>query len=514
MNDPTTALTDAQAAALASRALNPAGAHDLGITAVNTAADLPDDMNDEERKWWDSMLPALLIAHDEPDRPTVYQLRPDTPPKGKDGRPRKYIQQKGTGAVRSLPGVMRDRYDAGEFSEVWLVEGTMQARVAALHAPPHVLVVGMLGCWGARRQSGADTLPAWLAKAVKGKTTRVVLDADLTTNTNVWDAAARTREQLTGAKAAEVHTPVIAAPGQPSNAGLDDIVAAAKKKRRAALLVELVTAPAPELPPRPADGPGPLVVTPPGVEPWNPDSFETTTITLSGITGDSPDTLDLRLADIQDAAHYEQEIAAAVRAGRAVIIEVPEKATEDRATWRRARNLIELVQRAAESDAKVRLLIRPTGTPVRIEQERGDAVEKLPPEPIAFPNDVVRAFREFAPASRLAQPFHEALMSRGWAVINDNPSNRDSSLIYANFGRDNYGIWRASYGSSITEVTEYNDKGEPVIKSVKEYGTVLTRVAPFVSVRREKVIPMTGDKQESPHSPFRRELTALVAVRS
>jgi putative DNA primase/helicase len=177
----------------------------------------------------------LLFPWDDGREQPVMQLRPDNPSKDDDGRLIKYLFPKG-----SKVGFNRVR-DNENCTKVIIVEGTKQQYAAASHAPAEYAVYGMSGCRG---YVHADL------SVVDGRDAFLLLDADVSTNRDVWEAADELRERLHLSNANEVS--IVKTIGQ-GKQGLDDALAMFDndEARGNALRTWLAKA-GPKLPRRPA----------------------------------------------------------------------------------------------------------------------------------------------------------------------------------------------------------------------------------------------------------------------
>jgi len=104
----------------------------LGVRSIATDDELPAEFAD-----WagEGATPALVFPH--PSAATgeiTWQLRPDAPVVGRDGKPRKYLWPAGSPLVFTIHPEPRRRL-ASPSSTVLLVEGTKQTLAAAAWAP-------------------------------------------------------------------------------------------------------------------------------------------------------------------------------------------------------------------------------------------------------------------------------------------------------------------------------------------------------------------------------------------
>lgn len=116
-----------------------------------------------------------------------------------------------------------DLRDLGPQSPVLIVEGTKQSLAAASYAPHEFSILGMAGCWGWSK--------AKLAR-FKGRTVFLCLDADASSNLDVYEAGEKFGEKL---KRYGVSLRYLRIPGSGSQ-GLDDYLASLDEDERAEVL--------------------------------------------------------------------------------------------------------------------------------------------------------------------------------------------------------------------------------------------------------------------------------------
>jgi len=166
----------------------------------------------------------------------VWQFRPDDPRCNGDGARVKYVFAKG----RPAPvGLIRKGTDPD--GQVLIVEGSFQSRMAARYAPPEVTVLAISGCWN----FGADQIP-YALPIVDGRPVVICLDADASSNDQVYAAGARLGDNCLADGAASVLFTRIPAGG---SAGLDDVLALRPGDKRAGFMARLIA----QAKPNPAD---------------------------------------------------------------------------------------------------------------------------------------------------------------------------------------------------------------------------------------------------------------------
>lgn len=165
--------------------------------------------------------------------PVVWQQRPDKPFTNDDGDPVKYLFP--TGARIPLNRLRDD----DTYTRVVIAEGTKQQYAVLSHAPADFAVYGMSGCWGFKN---ADL------NCFYGRDVFLLLDADFSTNVDVYAAAERFADQLTkhGAKSVQF----VSTTGTGKD-GVDDVLAALPEGKRAEMLRLWLSQAAPKLGRRP-----------------------------------------------------------------------------------------------------------------------------------------------------------------------------------------------------------------------------------------------------------------------
>lgn len=209
---------------------------DFGVRAVRH----PDHVPEEIHRFWvvgEGRGPGMLFPWTDLDR-TVLQFRPDEPVVDEEGRSHKYIFPKDCGTVLN-----HLRRASDDVETVLLVEGTKQSLSAAVWAPPGWGVVGMSGCWGWR---GTDL--SWC----EGKRVMILMDQDVNTNRDVYDAAAGCKEALEAEGAAEAV--FLRLPGAAAKDGLDDVLGRRAEDRRTGYLERIASMAHERLGRRPARG--------------------------------------------------------------------------------------------------------------------------------------------------------------------------------------------------------------------------------------------------------------------
>lgn len=217
------ALTPKHVVDLRDKAAVTAGvAAQIGIRSARTVDELPE----WARSWGEQAVPALVFPWRSPSGEVVEQVRPDTP-LVYDGEPHKYLWPKGVGAV--LNAVRPDP----DSDTVLIVEGTKQSYAAASWAPDGVAVYGVGGC----RNWSTGGVPLHDLSVAEDRHVVVCLDADVSTNSDVYTAAVRIGEAVDAEGAASVRYARLPGSG---TVGLDDVLAGRPADKRTSFLDRLI----------------------------------------------------------------------------------------------------------------------------------------------------------------------------------------------------------------------------------------------------------------------------------
>lgn len=122
---------------------------------------------------------------------TLEQVRPDQPGDGP-----KYLTASGQDRVLPVPPHKHFRYAVGQTSRpIVFVEGTKGHLAAASALDPHeYAVVGLMGCTGGFK--GGKAYPDLTGIPLEGRDVYLILDADMNTNRQVWEAAREFRDYV------------------------------------------------------------------------------------------------------------------------------------------------------------------------------------------------------------------------------------------------------------------------------------------------------------------------------
>ena len=154
----------------------------------------------------------------------TYQIRPDEPRIGEDGKPRKYETPRGSRMVLDVPPLVRSRL-ADPDVPLFITEGARKADAAVSRGLCCVAVLGVWNWRGTNDLGGKVALPDWEAIALNGRPIYICFDSDAMTKPQVHQALARLKAFLEqrGARVRLVYLP----PGQHGEkVGLDDYLAA------------------------------------------------------------------------------------------------------------------------------------------------------------------------------------------------------------------------------------------------------------------------------------------------
>jgi hypothetical protein len=196
-----------------------------GLRTAHVVGDLPDWA--QERPWAPNAVPALIFPWIAADGRTVEQIRPDVPLMFGD-ETHKYLWPTGTGSI------LNEVIAAGpDTKTVLIVEGTKQCLAAASWAPGGVAVYGIGGC----RNWSSEGLPLGDLAVAEGRQVVICLDADVSTNLDVYTAGEDLGRAVMLEGAESVRFGQIGAKG--SN-GLDDVLASKPADRRRDLLARVI----------------------------------------------------------------------------------------------------------------------------------------------------------------------------------------------------------------------------------------------------------------------------------
>jgi hypothetical protein len=154
----------------------------------------------------------------------TYQIRPDEPCVGEDGKPRKYETPRGSRMVLDVPPLARP-WVADPDVPLFITEGARKADAAVSKGLCCVAVLGVWNWRGTNDLGGKVALPDWEVIALNGRLVYVCFDSDVMTKPQVHQALARLKAFLEqrGAKVRLIYLP----PGaQSEKVGLDDYLAA------------------------------------------------------------------------------------------------------------------------------------------------------------------------------------------------------------------------------------------------------------------------------------------------
>lgn len=216
-------LTEEHAAYLRDEAgISPVVAAATGIRSASTIGELPD----WAQSWGEQAVPAIVFPWKTIHGEVIEQVRPDTEVQY-DGKRYKYLFPKGSGAVLNAL-----RHDPGA-ERVLIVEGTKQGLAAASWAPEDVAVYGVGGC----RNWSTDGIPDTDLLVCDGKQVFILLDADVTSNRDVYDAAMKLRRAAKQENAKSVAYCILPAGG---TNGLDDVIGKRPEDKRTSYIEGLM----------------------------------------------------------------------------------------------------------------------------------------------------------------------------------------------------------------------------------------------------------------------------------
>jgi hypothetical protein len=169
-------------------------------------------------------VPALLIpVWGVAGEVASYQLRPDIPRVGRQGKPVKYELPRGSTMLLDTHPCIRERLGDPAFP-LWITEGILKAD-SAISAG--LCCVALLGVWnwrGTNGLGGKTALPDWEAIALNGRQVYLAFDSDVMTKPTVFAALERLGSFLGSRKAIVRYVYLPAGPGGVKT-GLDDFLA-------------------------------------------------------------------------------------------------------------------------------------------------------------------------------------------------------------------------------------------------------------------------------------------------
>ena len=197
-------------------------AKDKGLRSAATVEELPE----WAQSWGEAALPAIIFPWYTVGGDVIEQVRPDSPIVY-NGDEYKYLWPKGVGAI--LNALRHDEHA----ETVLIVEGTKQGLAAASWAPEGVAVYGIGGC----RNWSTDGIPDTDLEVCDSKHVVICLDADVSSNRDVYDAAVKLGQVAKAECAVKVSYMRIPAGG---TNGLDDVLGKRREDRRTSFIANLI----------------------------------------------------------------------------------------------------------------------------------------------------------------------------------------------------------------------------------------------------------------------------------
>lgn len=192
------------------------------LRSASTVEELPE----WAQSWGEQAIPAIVFPWHTLDGNVVEQIRPDNViVYGSEEY--KYLWPKGAGAV--LNAIRHDE----NAETILIVEGTKQGLAAASWAPEGVAIYGVGGC----RNWSQDGIPLGDLEVADGKNVVVALDADVSSNRDVYDAAVKIGQAVKADGALSVV--YLRLPAGGTN-GIDDVLAKKSEDRRTQLIANLI----------------------------------------------------------------------------------------------------------------------------------------------------------------------------------------------------------------------------------------------------------------------------------
>jgi DNA polymerase I-like protein with 3'-5' exonuclease and polymerase domains len=232
-DDNTGSISAEHAAFLKAQAVDVELARQLGVRTLATRADTQ-AMGDQWVNW--ANFPAIAFPWTSDEGRVEWQVRPDNPTEDSRGRARKYVFHRG---MTPVLWAVRPNDSA---KRIVIIEGTKQCLAGASYAPPGDAIYGIAGC----RMWQLDGRPIPDLLAVDGREVVIILDADTSTNLEVYNAGLELAEALGMEGATKVTFGRL--PGA-DKSGLDDVLGARPEDRRAGYLERIINT----AKPKPAD---------------------------------------------------------------------------------------------------------------------------------------------------------------------------------------------------------------------------------------------------------------------
>lgn len=170
-------------------------------------------------------VPALVIPiYSVTGEVSLYQIRPDDPRAGRDGKPIKYDTPRGAKMALDVPSAARPHLGKRD-RPLFITEGSKKADSAVSHG---LCCISLLGVWnwrGANEDGGKTVLAAWESIALENREVYIVFDSDIALKPEVYRALVRLKGFLESRKAL-VRVVYLEPQADGSKVGLDDFFAA------------------------------------------------------------------------------------------------------------------------------------------------------------------------------------------------------------------------------------------------------------------------------------------------
>lgn len=178
-------------------------------------------------KAWQRRVPALLVpVHGVSGEVVNYQIRPDRPRIGKNGKAIKYETVADSSMAIDVPPRVRDKLGNPDVP-LFITEGARKADSAVSQG---LCCIALLGVWnwrGTNAHGGKAALPDWETVALNGRTVYLSFDSDVMEKPAVYHALARLKGFLES-RGAKVRVVYLDGGEDGAKVGLDDFFAAGR----------------------------------------------------------------------------------------------------------------------------------------------------------------------------------------------------------------------------------------------------------------------------------------------
>ena len=161
-----------------------------------------------------------------------YQLRPDDPPLGRNGKPARYITLRGQRNMLDVPPTVLDELHKArqEQQAIFITEGAKKGDALASLGIACITLTGVYNWRGKDADGVYAPLPDWEEVNIRGSLFVIAYDSDSLTNYQVYNAMRRLKRWLEFKQAH--HVGILTLPNQGAEKiGVDDFIARMKEGR-------------------------------------------------------------------------------------------------------------------------------------------------------------------------------------------------------------------------------------------------------------------------------------------